>query len=77
MITQVSAKLVSDSYWEYTLLATASVYQGVYMDRWRELLGNKKAGGVSLITAGGGTVAGTPPIHYLGGSRFFPVEVPA
>lgn len=65
VITRVAAKIVSDSFWEYTLTVSDGAYQGTYLDRWRKLLGGS-GGGTSV---GGGGVLRAAVVAYLGGMR--------
>jgi hypothetical protein len=73
--TAVRLHLSTDTRWLSDVEAVnASVYGGSYLERWREMRGQGSSSGVSVLPSG---TTDSPPIIYLGGSRFHPVQVPA
>jgi hypothetical protein len=73
-IQTVEIKLVSATWWEYTITAIEGAdYLGSPLEYFRKLIGS-----TVLSSGGGGTVVVSgESIHYLGGSRFHAVQVPA
>lgn len=68
LVTQVDVDLVSDTYWRWSVRATSStVYQGSYLDQWREIKGGSS--GTPVVSVGGGSVTLLTSPAYLGGSR--------
>jgi hypothetical protein len=70
LITQVAARLVSDTYWEYTLLAISPSNQGLYLDRWRSLLNTRGGSSTVSNTSSGGVSSGGVTVVEGGGSTF-------
>jgi hypothetical protein len=72
--TSVRLHLATDTRWLSDVEAVnASVYQGSYLERWREMRGQGSSSGVSVLP--GGTAGTAPPVYDLGGSRYHPVFI--
>lgn len=83
LVTAVGMQIVLDTtqgdrFWQYRLDAIESaLYQGNYLDGWRQLTGG--GSGTTVVSGGGGDGGGTAgggaatPV-YLGGSRQFSLE---
>jgi hypothetical protein len=74
VITDVRVRLETDNRWISDIEAVnASVYQGSYLERWREMAGQGSSTGITVLPDG--IAGGLPGPIYLGGSRFHAVQV--